>query len=52
MNNLGNVYYSLGDFPRALEDYRASLELKETEGDVLGVAQALNNIGNIYGSLG
>lgn len=41
-----------GDYEKALENYRRSLEIGEELGDVQGVGVCLNNMGNIYKNQG
>jgi hypothetical protein len=45
-NNRGVVYYVLGNYDQAIEDYNRAIEIKP------GYAVAYNNRGNAYGSLG
>jgi diguanylate cyclase (GGDEF)-like protein len=52
MNALGNVFLSLGDYPKSLEYYHDALRIREQTGDVQGQASALNNIGLIHFKLG
>ena len=58
-NNIGNVYDSQADIEKnqqlkvallnkALENYFASLKIKEELGNKSGIASSYNNIGNIY----
>ena len=53
-NNIGSVYYNLGDYDKALEYYYKALEIQEK---VLGAehpytATSYNNIGSVYKNLG
>ena len=53
-NNIGNVYYNLGDYNEALEYFNKALEIKK---EVLGekhanIASSYLNIGNLYYKLG
>jgi tetratricopeptide (TPR) repeat protein len=61
-HNIGSVYYDLGIleknalkrnmlFNTAIKDHNASLRIKETLGDKLGIAQSYNNLGNVYTKL-
>ncbi|MGI2908453.1 CHAT domain-containing protein, partial [Tolypothrix sp. VBCCA 56010] len=52
LNNIGLVYYSLGDKQQALNFYNQSLSLKGQVGDKAEEAATLNNIGLVYYSLG
>lgn len=48
LNNLGYIESDLGDLNKAVEHYKASLNIREEIGDKSGVAACLNNIGNSY----
>jgi serine phosphatase RsbU (regulator of sigma subunit) len=48
LNNIGNVYLDQGNYPEALKNYLASLEIQEEIGDKNGIASSSNNIGTIY----
>jgi serine phosphatase RsbU (regulator of sigma subunit)/Tfp pilus assembly protein PilF len=48
LGNIGYVYDSQGDIPKALEYFHESLKIQEEIGDKSGIASNLNNIGNIY----
>ncbi|WP_234406612.1 CHAT domain-containing protein [Limnothrix sp. PR1529] len=52
LNNIGGVYYSLGQYPQAMEQYRQALAIRKEVGDRAGEGATLNNIGGIYQSLG
>lgn len=52
LNNMGNVYMDMGNYPRALDIYLRSLGLKQGMNDSLGIATALNNIGSVYEEMG
>ena len=52
MNNLGNVYRSLGQYPQARDNYDQALAIFQDLGDRNGEASALNNLGTVYRSLG
>ena len=45
LNNIGCVYYGLGDRQRALEYYEQALPILREVGDRAGEATTLNNIG-------
>ncbi len=47
-SNMGLIYRSMGDGPKALEYFQQDLALQEERGDQEGVANAYNNIGNVY----
>ncbi len=51
LNNIGNVYIILPDFPRALEYYHQALAMHEEIGNKRGIATVTGNIGNVYKSL-
>ena len=46
LNNLGNVYYSLADYPQALSYYQQALKIKREIGAPTGREEA--NIGEVY----
>jgi len=52
LNNLGVIYNTEGELPKALEYYYKSLNQRELIKDSLGLAEALSNIGNIYATQG
>jgi tetratricopeptide (TPR) repeat protein len=52
LNSLGNSYYSLGEYQRAIEFYQQSLDIKREIDDRLGEGNSLNNLGNAYRFLG
>jgi CHAT domain-containing protein/tetratricopeptide (TPR) repeat protein len=52
LGNLGNVYYSRGDYLRAIDFHQQSLAIKREIGDQQGEANSLGNLGNAYNSLG
>jgi len=52
LNNIGYIYDSQGDIPKALEYFHKSLKIREDIGDKKGIAISLNNIGNIYKNQG
>jgi len=47
-NNIGNIYASLGNIPKALESYRAALLTGQISADKEGEAIALMNIGSLF----
>lgn len=51
-NLQGIANHTLGNYPRALEYFEMSLEIREELGDKHGVAFSLNNMGNIYAGQG
>jgi CHAT domain-containing protein/Tfp pilus assembly protein PilF len=51
LNNIGAVYDSLGQYPKALEFYQQALAISKEIGDKAGEGTALNNIGLVYNSL-
>lgn len=52
LNNIGIVYWYLGDHESALDTWVRALAIREEAGDMLGVAGSLNNIGLVYADLG
>jgi tetratricopeptide (TPR) repeat protein len=52
LNDLGNVYNSLGRYEDAISYHQQSLEIEREIGDRRGVANSLGNLGNAYYSLG
>ena len=52
LNNIGNVYDSLGEKQKALDYYSRALPIFQAVGDRRGEAATLNRIGNVYDSLG
>ncbi|MEH2214845.1 CHAT domain-containing tetratricopeptide repeat protein, partial [Nostoc sp.] len=52
LNNIGEIYSSLGQYPKALEYLQQALAIRKQIGDRSGIGNSLNNIGFIYSSLG
>jgi tetratricopeptide (TPR) repeat protein len=52
LTSLGNVYYSLGEYQKAIEFHQQSLAIKREIGDRGGEGNSYNNLGNVYYSLG
>src|SRR5262245_19401068 len=52
LNNIGEVYRSLGEMRKALEKYNEVLPIRRAIGDRRGEALTLHNIGVVYWSLG
>ena len=52
LNNIGSIYSSLGQYPKALEYFHQALAIRQQIGDRAGVGNSLNNIGLVYSSLG
>jgi FOG: TPR repeat len=52
LNDLGNVYDSLGRYEEAISYHQQSLEIDREIGNRGGVAKSLGNLGNAYDSLG
>src|SRR6266545_2748536 len=52
LNNIGEVYWSLGEMQKALEKHNEALPIARAIGDRSGEATTLNNIGEAYRSLG
>jgi tetratricopeptide (TPR) repeat protein len=51
-NNLGRVYYTLGDRKSAQKYYEEALNIYKEVGDHVGEGTALNNLGWVYDALG
>ncbi|MBD2205478.1 tetratricopeptide repeat protein [Calothrix sp. FACHB-1219] len=49
---LGNAYYYLGDYQKAIEFYQPCLEISREIGDRNGESDSLNGLGIAYNSLG
>jgi predicted ATPase/DNA-binding SARP family transcriptional activator len=47
LNDVGNIYYLQGQYPKAKRRYAESVAVYEQVGDLRGVASALNNLGII-----
>ena len=52
LTSLGNVYYSLGEYQKAIEFYQQSLAITREIGDRGGEAYFYGNLGAVYQSLG
>lgn len=52
LNNIGSVYYSLGEKQKALEFYNQALPLFQQVGNKRGEATTIDNIGDVYSILG
>ncbi|WP_062295128.1 tetratricopeptide repeat protein [Nostoc piscinale] len=52
LTSLGNAYRSLGEYQRAIEFHKQSLEISRKIGDRNGVGNSLIGLGNAYDSLG
>ncbi|TRU44988.1 MAG: tetratricopeptide repeat protein, partial [Microcystis aeruginosa Ma_QC_Ch_20071001_S25] len=52
LTSLGNAYYFLGEYQKAIEFYQQSLAIFQRIGDRGGEAYSYNNLGNVYNSLG
>src|SRR6266508_681209 len=52
LNNIGEVYWSLGEMQKALEKYNEALPIRRAVGYRSGEAETLTNIGTVYLSLG
>lgn len=50
--NEGNIYIELGDYGKALDNYRRALALQQEINYTAGIAMSYNNIGFIYKDLG
>ncbi|MDE5080310.1 MAG: tetratricopeptide repeat protein, partial [Trichodesmium sp. St18_bin1] len=52
LTHLGNVYYSQGEYDKAMEYYQQSLQIAREIGNRSGEGNALGNLGNVYNSQG
>jgi len=52
INNIGEVYFSLGEMRKALEKHNEALPISQAVGDRQVEALILNNIGSAYDTLG
>lgn len=52
LQNIGDLYDELGEYPKALDLFNQALPLARAAGDRLGEARTLNDIGYTYDSLG
>ena len=52
LNNVGALYKSLGDIPKALDYYHNCLKIQESIKNKNGIAYALSNIGDVYNDQG
>ncbi len=50
--NLGNAYYSQGDYAKAIKYHTQDLAIAKEVGDRAGEGKAYGNLGNAYKSLG
>ncbi len=48
LNNLGSVYFIIGDDPKSIEYHLQSLKVAEEINDKYRIATSLNNIGTVY----
>jgi CHAT domain-containing protein/tetratricopeptide (TPR) repeat protein len=52
LNNIGLVYESVGQYPKALEFFSQALAIRKDIGDKAGEGNSLNSIGAVYNYLG
>ncbi|ELP54680.1 stress-induced bacterial acidophilic repeat motif family protein [Microcystis aeruginosa TAIHU98] len=52
LSSLGNAYYFLGEYQKAIEFHQQSLAITREIGDRGGEAASYNNLANVYDSLG
>jgi tetratricopeptide (TPR) repeat protein len=52
LTSLGNAYYFLGEYQKAIEFHQQSLAIKREIGDRGGEGKSYGNLGNVYDSLG
>ena len=48
LDQIGNVYNTLGNYPKAMEVYLEALKIREKINNVEGIASSLRHIGGIY----
>lgn len=48
LTNLGNMNFIKGNYPDALQNYMAALNIMEEENDLFGIANGYMGIGNVY----
>jgi len=48
LNSLGNVYYQMGEYKKALQYHQQALAVREKVNNKAEIAGSLNNIGNCY----
>ena len=44
----GVIHYTLGDYPRVIEYYEKSLKIRKKIGDLPGIADVYNNLGEVH----
>jgi len=52
LNNYGVLYFTQGDYVKAVESYLKSLKIKEVINDQKGIASIYNNLGGIHDNKG
>lgn len=52
LNALGEVYFDLGEYDKALDLFQQALNLRQSIGDRRGTIRTLNNLGQIYRHIG
>ncbi len=52
VNAMGVLYWSQGDFDKAIELYQRFLKVSEESGNLFGIGMALNNLGGVYAHRG
>mgnify|MGYP006268793391 CR=1 FL=1 len=50
-NSIGFVYWTMGEYQKALDSYNQALPLRQAVGDRYGESITINNIAVVYGSL-
>ncbi|MEO6550092.1 MAG: tetratricopeptide repeat protein [Ferruginibacter sp.] len=48
LNNLGNIYFKLGNFPQALENYKAAVPYLDASGDYTNYAETMLGLSKIF----
>ncbi len=49
---IGNIYFSQGNYSKALKSYFAALKIQEELVEKKGIAKSYTNIGNVYTNMG
>ena len=52
LNNIGSIYFGLGDYNKFLDNFKRSLKIQQKIGNVAQIALYLNNIAFVYQTKG
>ncbi len=47
-NTLGSIYVRTGEYERAIEHFQASVQMRQSIGDLYGIGRSYNNIAAVY----